>query len=66
MVYELLCRQMVVTASRAAQELELSAPTVRRVLKDMEASGMIREVTGKARGHVYVYQRLLDLLEDAV
>ncbi len=64
-VYDLLCRRLVLTVPRAAAELAISAPTVSRVLKDMEGRGMVREITGKKKNRIYLYQRFLDLLEDS-
>jgi Fic family protein len=66
LVYDLLCRTLVLDVSRAAEELGLSPPTARRVLTDMQTRGMVREITGKTRNQVFLYQRFLDLLEDGV
>lgn len=63
-VYDLLCRRLMLSVPRAAAELGLSAPTVRRVLKDMQGSGTIDEITGKQRNQVFLYRRFLDILED--
>lgn len=63
-VYDLLCRRLMLSVPRAATELGLSAPTVRRVLNDMQSRGLVEEITGKQRNQVFVYRRFLDLLED--
>ncbi|MEX1366086.1 MAG: Fic family protein [Nannocystaceae bacterium] len=65
-VYDYVCQRLVVTAPRVAQSTGLSAPTVRRVLREMQAHGMLRETTGKARNQVFVYQPFLDLLMDGL
>ncbi len=65
-VYDYLCNRLVLDVSSAAEALSLSRPTVRRVVKDMEQRGMVREITGKSRGQIYLYQGFLDLLEDAL
>jgi Fic family protein len=64
-VYELLCRRLVLSVPRAAEVLGLSAPTVRRVLNDMQAIGLIDEITGKKRNQLFLYRRFLDRLDDA-
>jgi len=64
LVYEFLCRRLVLTASETAAELGISARTARRVLTDMNEVGMIREITGKQRGQVFLYRRFLDVLEE--
>lgn len=63
-VYDLLCRRLMLKVPQAAAELGLAAPTVRRVLKEMQADGIIKEITGKKRNQVFLYQRFLDILED--
>lgn len=65
-VYEHVCQHLVVTVPRVAQSTGISAPTVARVFKDMQAHGMIVEVTNKARNRVFVYQAFLDLLKDGL
>jgi ribosomal protein S25 len=39
---------------------------VRRVLRDMQEEGMVREVTGKSRSQVFLYHRFVDLLDDGL
>jgi Fic family protein len=63
-VYELLCQHLMLSVPRAAAELGLSPPTVRRVLNDMKGWGLIEEITGKKRNQIFLYRRFLDLLED--
>ncbi len=65
-VYDDVCEHLVVTPSRVAASTGISPPTVRRVLKDMHEQGMIREVTGKARNQVFIYQPFVELLDDGL
>jgi Fic family protein len=65
-VYDHVCQRLVVTAPRVAHSTGISAPTVRRVLNEMQTQGMLQEVTGKSRNRVFVYQPFLDLLEDGL
>ena len=62
-VFDAVCRRLVVTAAQVASDTGISAPTVRRVLKVMQGLGMLREVTGRARGQVFVYGPVVEILE---
>jgi Fic family protein len=65
-VYDHICRRLVVTVPRAVQSTGVSAPTVQRVLKEMQALDMLREITGKARNRVFLYQPFVDILEEGL
>lgn len=53
-----------VSASYLAQELNLSAPTIRSALASLTQIGILEEVTGNQRDRVYVYRVYLRLLEE--
>jgi predicted transcriptional regulator len=61
-VYDLLRERIVVSIPRAAEESGLTWPTVNGALRRLEHLGIAREVSGRNRARVYVYQRQLDLL----
>jgi Fic family protein len=61
-VYDLLRAHIVLSVPRAARELGLTWPTVNSALRRLEQLGIVREVTGRSRDRIYVYQRQLDLL----
>jgi Fic family protein len=61
-VYELLRQRVLLSAPRAAQELEMTWPTANAALQRLEKLEIARETTGRARDRLYVYQRELDLL----
>ncbi|MBK8260755.1 MAG: Fic family protein [Nannocystis sp.] len=65
-VFDAVCRRLAVTATQVASETGISATTARRVLKEMEARGMLREVSGRTRGQVFLYQPFVDLLDDGL
>ncbi|RPI78064.1 MAG: Fic family protein [Chloroflexi bacterium] len=50
------------TVSRAAELLNVSLPTARQVVKVLEESGVLQEVTGRAWGKTYVATRILRLI----
>ncbi len=49
---------------RLAARARLSAPTVAATLRQLESLGIVREITGRRRGWIFVYQRYLEALEE--
>ncbi len=62
-VHELAGHRIVLTATRTAGELGLSVPTVNAALGRLEKAGVLREVTGRKRGRLFVYDAYLSLLQ---
>ena len=62
-VHELAGRRIVLTATRTASEVGLSVPTVNAALGRLEEAGILREVTGRRRGRLFVYDAYLALLQ---
>jgi Fic family protein len=62
-VHELAGRRVVLTARSASAHLGLSAPTVNAAFTRLEQAGILREVTGRRRGRVFVYTAYLKLLQ---
>ena len=62
-VHELAGRRIVLSARRAADELQLSAPTVNAAFSRLQEAGILQEVTGRKRGRLYVYESYLQLLQ---
>jgi Fic family protein len=62
-VHELAGRRVVLTANSTSELLGLSAPTVNAAFARLEEAGILREVTGRRRGRVFVYAAYLDLLQ---
>ena len=62
-VHELAGRRVALTASSASAQLGLSAPTVNAAFARLEDAGILREVTGRQRGRVFVYTAYLRLLQ---
>jgi cell filamentation protein, protein adenylyltransferase len=61
-VYEHLRQQIFVRIPETADALGTTKPTVTRALHDLENLGIAREVTGKPKNRLYVYDRYLDIL----
>jgi Fic family protein len=65
-LHEIGLRDIAVTIPEAARELELSDVTVAKAASHLEDLGILREVTGKPRNKLFVYQRYLTLLNEGV
>jgi hypothetical protein len=48
-------RVIVLTATRTANDLGLSVPTVNAASGRLEEAGILREVAGRRRGRLFVY-----------
>jgi Fic family protein len=62
-VHELAGRRIVLSAGGTAELLGLSVPTVNGALARLEQAGILREVTGRRRGRIFVYDAYLALLQ---
>ncbi len=47
-----------------AKALNLTPPTVRDALNNLQSIGILEEISGKKRDRVYVYRQYLDILEE--
>ena len=63
-VHDLAVKRVVVKPPRAAQALGLSEPPVYGAIARLEEVGILREVTGRARGKAYVYGEYMDILNE--
>jgi Fic family protein len=61
-VYDRLKERIVLSVPRAAEETGLTWPTVNAALRRLQDVGIAREVSGRSRDRVFVYQRQLELL----
>ena len=61
-VHESLQKHPVCTVAGMARRLGISAPTVAKSLRHLEALGVIKEVTGRRRGWEFAYTAYLNLL----
>ncbi len=61
--HELAGQRIVLTATGTAGQLGLSVPTVNAALARLEQAGILREVTGRKRGRLFVYDAYLALLQ---
>lgn len=62
-LHALLQKRPLLTIGTAAELSGVTFPTATAALERLQALGIVEEITGKARGRVFVYQRYLSLLE---
>ena len=63
-VHDFLQQNPLVTGTRLVQQTGLSAPTVNLALADLEALGIVGEITGRRRGRVFSYSAYLGILNE--
>jgi Fic family protein len=63
-IHDFVVRFVVLGIPRTARLLELSEPTVSNGVKRLEDAGILREITGRRRGRLYVYDEYLALLNE--
>lgn len=61
-VQEALQAKPITTIATLTQRTNLTTPTVTMALRELLARGVVKEITGKARGRVFAYKRYLDAL----
>ena len=61
-VHQLLQQKPIVGIPAAAQRLGISTPTIANSIQHLEDLGIVREVTGKQRGRMFVYGGYLGIL----
>lgn len=63
-LFELLPTMPRITIDRAAQVLEVSAPTAAKAINGLQVAGVLEETTGRARNQSFLYARYVRLLMD--
>ena len=61
-IYEHLRGRIAIRIPETAVACGTTKPTVARALQDLELLGIVREVTGKPKNRLFVYQQYLDIL----
>ena len=62
-LHEHLRERPLATVAAVSKRLGISAPTVSKSLRHLEALGIVEEVTGRRRGRAFAYRAYLKLLE---
>jgi cell filamentation protein, protein adenylyltransferase len=55
-----------IAAPRAATLLKVSAPTARAAIRDLEAQGMLREMTGRKWGRRFLAGEILQAAREGI
>lgn len=63
-VHERLQLRPLLTVAQAEQEMHLTRPTILAALSNLQELGIVREITGKQRYRVYVYERYFNILDE--
>jgi Fic family protein len=63
-VHQLLQKKPILSIPIAAKKLGVSAPTARAAVERLEKMGTVREITGKQRDRLYVYDRYMKVLDE--
>ena len=63
-VLDVLERSPIVSISSVSAELGLTFPTVSAAIKRLETLGLVRELSGQARGRTFAYDEYLSLLSE--
>ncbi len=62
-LHEHLRERPLATVAAVSKRLGISAPTISKSLRHLEALGIVEEVTGRRRGRAFAYRDYLKLLE---
>ena len=63
-VHDLLRRHPITTISNATKQLSMTTPTVGSAIESLEDLGIVREITGKQRDRIYVYDPYVKILDE--
>ena len=61
-VHDLLQQRPIISSAAACKALDLTHPAVNKSLHRPEEMNIVREVTGKRRNRLYVYESYMDIL----
>lgn len=63
MIFDHLQKNPITDTSKIRESCSISLPTVLRALDSLQKLGIIREITGKERHKIFVYEKYLSLLQ---
>ncbi len=63
-VYQLLQSKPIVSIQNAANHLKLSVPTTITSINHLQRIGILKEMTGRKRKRLFLYQRYLEILNE--
>ena len=63
-VHRLLCEKIIVSIAAVTRALRVTKPTAAAAVKHLQDLGIVRELTGRKRRKLYVYQHYLRILDE--
>lgn len=63
-VHQYLQAKPIISINTAARVLASTKPTVGAAIKQLEKLGIVREITGKGRNRLFIYDRYMDILSE--
>jgi Fic family protein len=63
-IHQVLERHPILTVNRAAELSGLSVPTTSKVASQLADMGLLKELTGRARGRLFSYDRYMSILNE--
>jgi Fic family protein len=63
LVHQYMQERIITTVRKAANDLKLTNMTITKALMNLSELNIIREVTGKSRGRIFVYEKYFRLLD---
>lgn len=61
--HELLTRKAMISATDAAEVMDVSVPTARAALNNLKSLDIVKDISGTGKERLYVYSGLIELLE---
>lgn len=62
-VHKILRKRAMISAIEASKILDLSVPTARSALQNLQKLGIVKDISGRGKERIYVYTELVTLLE---
>ena len=63
-VHDLLCEKIILSIPSATRALRVTKPTAAAAMNHLQTLGIVREMTGRKRRKLYVYQHYLKILDE--
>ena len=63
-LHRLLCEKIIVSISSVTRALRVTKPTAAAAMTHLQNLGIVRELTGRKRRKLYVYQQYLKILDE--
>src|SRR5207245_10411118 len=63
-VHQLLCEKIIIAIPSTTRALRVTKPTVAAAMRHLQSLGIVRELTGRKRNKLYVYQHYLRILDE--